>query len=37
VIQVSDRTGLKRRACECYDRLEEHFDHIIGTSGRGGG
>lgn len=36
VIQVSDRAGLKRRACECYNRLEEHFDAIIGTSGRGG-
>ena len=37
VIQVSDRAGLKRRACECYDRLEEHFGSIIGSSGRGGG
>jgi len=36
VIQVSDRAGLKRRACECYDRLEEHFGSIIGSSGRGG-
>lgn len=35
VIQVCDRAGLKRRACECYDRLEEHFDAVIGTSGRG--
>jgi len=36
VIRVSDRAGLKRRACECYDRLEEHFTAIIGPSGRGG-
>ena len=35
VIRVSDRAGLKRRACECYDRLEDHFDLIIGPSGRG--
>jgi hypothetical protein len=37
VIQVSDRAGLKHRACECYDRLEEHFGSIIGSTGRGGG
>jgi hypothetical protein len=36
VIRVTDRAGLKRRACECYDRLEEHFAAIIGPSGRGG-
>jgi CRP-like cAMP-binding protein len=35
VIRVTDRAGLKRRACECYDRLEEHFGAVIGTSGRG--
>jgi len=35
VIQVSDRAGLLRRSCECYQRLEEHFAAIIGTSGRG--
>jgi DNA-binding transcriptional regulator YhcF (GntR family) len=34
-IQVSDRTGLKRRACECYDSLERHFADIIGFSGSG--
>ena len=34
-LQVIDREGLKRRACECYERLEEHFDAVIGTSGRG--
>ena len=37
VIQVMDRDGLKRRACECYDRLEGHFAAIIGTGGRGAG
>ena len=37
VIRVADRAGLKRRACECYERLEEHFAAIIGTSGTGGG
>ena len=25
VIRVADRAGLKRRACECYQRLEDHF------------
>ena len=25
VVQVTDRAGLKRRACECYQRLEDHF------------
>jgi hypothetical protein len=32
---VTDRAGLKRRACECYERLERHFAEVIGTSGRG--
>ena len=36
VIRVTDRPGLKGRACECYDRLEDHFAAIIGASGRGG-
>ena len=36
VIQVLDRDVLKNHACECYERLEEHFDAVIGTSGRGG-
>ena len=35
-VTVIDRAGLKRRACECYERLEEHFGAVIGTSGRGG-
>jgi CRP-like cAMP-binding protein len=36
VIRVTDRAGLKRRACECYQRLEDHFGEVIGTSGSGG-
>ena len=36
VIRVTDRAGLKRRACECYERLEEHFAAVIGTNGSGG-
>jgi len=35
VIRVTDRAGLKRRSCECYQRLLEHFDAVIGVSGRG--
>jgi hypothetical protein len=34
-VEVTDRAGLKRRACECYERLEEHFGSVIGISGRG--
>jgi CRP-like cAMP-binding protein len=36
VIRVSDRTGLRRRSCECYERLEDHFNAVIGATGRGG-
>jgi len=36
VIRVTDRGGLKRRACECYQQLEDHFSAVIGTSGNGG-
>ena len=36
VIRVTDRAGLKRRACECYAQLEEHFGAVIGSSGSGG-
>ena len=36
LIQVTDRAGLKQRACECYSAIESHFDGIIGTSGSGG-
>jgi CRP-like cAMP-binding protein len=34
-IRVSDRAGLKRRACECYQRLQDHFAAVIGPSGIG--
>lgn len=34
-IHVTDRAGLKRRACECYEQLEDHFAAVIGTSGSG--
>jgi len=34
-IYVTDRAGLKRRACECYQRLEDHFAAVIGTTGHG--
>jgi len=36
-VRVTDRAGLKRRACECYQRLQDHFTAVIGTSGSGGG
>jgi CRP-like cAMP-binding protein len=35
VVHVTDRAGLKRRACECYQRLEDHFGAVIGASGSG--
>jgi CRP-like cAMP-binding protein len=35
VVRVTDRAGLKRRSCECYERLEDHFGAVIGTSGHG--
>src|SRR5918912_985319 len=35
VIQVVDRPGLMRLACECYQRLEDHFDAVIGATGTG--
>jgi Crp-like helix-turn-helix domain len=35
VIRVTDRDGLLRRSCECYQRLEDHFDAVIGTTGTG--
>ena len=36
VVRVTDRAGLKRRSCECYRRLEDHFAAVIGTTGYGG-
>jgi DNA-binding MarR family transcriptional regulator len=37
VIRVTDRGGLERRSCECYQRLEDHFEAVIGESGQGSG
>ena len=34
-LRVIDRAGLERRSCECYGRLAEHFDQVIGDSGSG--
>jgi CRP-like cAMP-binding protein len=34
-VRVIDRAGLKRRACECYRRLQDHYEAVIGTSGSG--
>jgi CRP-like cAMP-binding protein len=34
-VRVLNRVGLKRRACECYQRLQDHYDAVIGTSGAG--
>ncbi len=36
VVSVTDRAGLKRRSCECYRQLEDHFGAVIGSTGRGG-
>lgn len=35
VVRVVDRAGLLRRSCECYQRLEDHFDAVIGEHGAG--
>ena len=35
VVRVTDRAGLKRHACECYQRLEDHFAAVIGPGGTG--
>lgn len=35
-IRVVDRAGMKKRACDCYDRLDRHFEAILGPSGTGG-
>lgn len=34
-VRVTDRAGLKRRSCECYLRLQEHYDAVIGSGGTG--
>lgn len=36
VVRVTDRAGLRRRACECYRALEDHFGAVIGMTGSGG-
>lgn len=35
VVRVTDRAGLRRRSCECYRAIEEHFGAVIGSGGRG--
>jgi DNA-binding MarR family transcriptional regulator len=35
VVRVTDRAGLKRRTCECYDIVEEHFAAVIGPGRTG--
>jgi CRP-like cAMP-binding protein len=37
IIRVLDGAGLKRRSCECYSRLENHYAAVIGASGAGSG
>ncbi|MEO7787726.1 MAG: Crp/Fnr family transcriptional regulator [Sphingomicrobium sp.] len=34
-IQVLDRAGLERQACECYAAIEGHFASVIGLEGIG--
>ena len=34
-VRVLDRAGLKRRACECYLRMLDHYAAVIGPSGTG--
>jgi hypothetical protein len=36
MVEVLDRAGLIRRACECYGIVERHFAGIIGPSGSAG-
>jgi CRP-like cAMP-binding protein len=35
LVRVLDNAGLKRRACECYSRLEDHYADVIGPGGTG--
>jgi DNA-binding transcriptional regulator YhcF (GntR family) len=35
IIRILDRAGLKRRACECFQRLEDHYAAVIGPNGTG--
>jgi CRP-like cAMP-binding protein len=34
-VRVIDRAGLKRRACECYQDLQDHYGAVIGPTGVG--
>jgi CRP-like cAMP-binding protein len=34
-IRIADRAGLKRRSCECYERLQDHYAAVIGITGTG--
>lgn len=36
IVRVLDSAGLQRRACECFQRLEEHYAAVIGKRGVGG-
>ena len=36
MVRVIDRAGLKRRACECYQQLQDQYASIIGHGGAGG-
>ena len=36
-VRVIDRAGLKRRSCECYQSLADHYGAVIGPSGTGAG
>jgi CRP-like cAMP-binding protein len=36
-VRILDRAGLKRRSCECYQRLRDHYSAVIGVLGSGGG
>lgn len=37
IVRILDSAGLKRRACECFGRLEEFYADVIGPGGSGGG
>ena len=35
VILVTNRARLKRHACECYQRLDDHYQAVLGAGGQG--
>jgi CRP-like cAMP-binding protein len=37
IIEVHDREGIERRACECYARVESFFGDVLGPTGTGAG